>query len=567
MSDFYQYETSSASQGGDETPYTSKTWVYVNDTNQGAYGSNKISFDLSSLYNSQKFIAVNEMELQVPLIMVLSKESGTAGQLGQNDFAMAMKNGYYNIIDSMNIVYSDQTVQQQCLHSNFYTSFKMISTMCVDDLHNIAPSLGFYPDNPTSWSYTRNPSSKGIGLCNNVAFPSFPANLGVQAVGDTFNDGLTKRQKRTSVSASKFVDLTSENTLRANMRNYTKYEAGTAGAVNTNSYQVWYFVATIKLAHISSFFEKMPLTRGFYARLDLNMNMGSLRITSPANSSDMSLVQGNAQFPFQTCPFMITECKTGNGTFVTPDTTTTLTAGIYIAKVTASVNSTPNHSELRINDHPMGICRLYAPMVEMKPDLAINYIQNNRDKYVEYNDIQYASLVNQEVDKQINFNITNSAVDPVELLIVPMISASANGLVGGVGISPQTSPFTCEPACTSPVGLSQFNVQLAGVNVYSNNVSYDFEQFQHELLGINSINGASSLGLSSGLIDQVGFENIYKYYYVNLERRASNKNVPISISITCTNSNLVPIDLHIFVVSRKSLILDVDSGKMKASSQ
>ena len=104
--DFYQFETSSATQGNEDSPFSSKLWSYVNDTNQGAYGANNLTFDLSSLYNSQKFIGVNEMELVVPLVMVLSKNDDHAHDLGFNDFAMALKNGYYQIIDSFLVTFN-----------------------------------------------------------------------------------------------------------------------------------------------------------------------------------------------------------------------------------------------------------------------------------------------------------------------------------------------------------------------------------------------------------------------------------------------------------------------------
>ena len=97
--------------------------------------------------------------------------------------------------------------------------------------------------------------------------------------------------------------------------------------------------------------------------------------------------------------------------------------------------------------------------------------------------------------------------------------------------------------------------------------NYDFELFQHELLGVNSINGSASYGLSSGLLDQTSFENIYRYYIVNLERRVSNKNIPVSIAINGQNSNAVPIDLHIFVVSRKSILIDCETGKLLSQCQ
>ena len=558
--DFYQFETSSASQGNDDSPFSSKLWSFVNDTNQGAYGANSVTFDLSSLYNSQKFIGVNEMELVVPLVMVLSKNDDQVNSLGVNDFSMALKNGFYQIIDSMTVDYDGKQVQQQCSHSNFYSSFKINSTMSYNDLLNVGPSLGIWPDTSTSWRYSQTPGLQGVGLSNNENTAATTAIQTVASVGEAYNRGMFERQKRTSVGLAKFAPLTPSATLVANMRNSTRYEAG--GVTFDRQYQVFYVTATIRLGDISSFFSKMPLTRGFYARLTLNMNMGSCRLTKTNNTS-LALVQNDCNFPYQTCPFMVAPLTRG---LTTHTAFTEIVCGIYIAKVSASVNCITNQSTLNVPAHPMQTCRIYAPMYELEPQKAITYIQSNRNKYVEYEDVTYVPLINQVVGGAINFTVTNNAIDPLALLIIPMISASANAVAGQI-LYPHSSPFTCEPACTSPVLLTNFNVQLASVNVFQANMSYDYEMFMHEVLGVNSINGSGSLGLSSGLIDQVGFENIYKYYYVNLERRVQNKNIPVSIAITATQSNNVPIDLHIFVVSRKSIIIDCDSGKVVSANQ
>ena len=561
MGDFYQYEMSNMSQGGDDSPFTSKNWVFVNDTNQGSYGANSVTFDLSTLYNSQKFIGVNEMELVVPLVMVLSK-SAEANDLVQNDYAMALKNGFYNIIDSLSVVYDGQTVVQQCNHSNFYTSFKINSSISTNDLQNICPSIGVYPDSATSWQYSQTANVRGVGLTNNLNDPSVQLDLTAISTGlERYNKGMFERQKRTSIASAKFNPLTPAGTVENAMRNTTAF----LSATQARQHQVYYITATIRLSDVCSFFSKMGLTRGFYGRLTFNLNMGSCRIVKTALTS-LNLNQGDTNFPYQTCPFMISPLRGASGALSANTNFTEIVCGIYVQKVTASVNCVVNHSTLGVVDHKLGSCRIYAPQYEMKPEKALQYIQANRSKYIEYEDLQYTPLSNIVAGSAINFNITNSALDPLMLLVIPMISGSVNSVANQI-LYPHSSPFTCEPSCTSPVMLSQFNIQVAGCNVFPNNMNYDFEMFNHELLGVNSINGSGSLGLSSGLIDATGFENIYRYYVVNLERRVSNKAIPVSISISAQQCNSVPIDLHIFVVTRKSVVIDCESGKLQSMAQ
>jgi hypothetical protein len=127
--------------------------------------------------------------------------------------------------------------------------------------------------------------------------------------------------------------------------------------------------------------------------------------------------------------------------------------------------------------------------------------------------------------------------------------------------SPAISPFATEPATTSPLlSISQFNVQLAGENVLANLLNYTFEEFLEQLAPSHALNGGHSLELSSGLIDLVGFQNIYRYYYVDLSRRAKDDIGAKGITIMGKNDNLVGMDLHCFVVHKKSASLDVETG-------
>jgi hypothetical protein len=71
------------------------------------------------------------------------------------------------------------------------------------------------------------------------------------------------------------------------------------------------------------------------------------------------------------------------------------------------------------------------------------------------------------------------------------------------------------------------------------------------------------LGLTSGLIDQLGFQNIYRYYYVDLSRRAKDDVGIKGITIVGQNNNLLDIDLYCFVIHRKSASLDVETGKLE----
>ena len=101
-----------------------------------------------------------------------------------------------------------------------------------------------------------------------------------------------------------------------------------------------------------------------------------------------------------------------------------------------------------------------------------------------------------------------------------------------------------------------------GSNVWSNSRTYDWELFNWELYGVNSINGGQELGLSTGLLNYTDFQNNYKYIYVNLERRLTDNTSYKSISINGKNPQSVDINYHIFVLSKKKVHLNVETGKL-----
>lgn len=561
MSDQFQFESSGISQMTDE-PYRSKQWNYCNDQNQGNYASNQVVFDLSSFYNQNKFIAPSEMFLVVPVVSVLSTNQA-AGLNGKvNDWSLGYKSGYYNIISSMQIDYNNKTVQQLTPNLNYYVSFKMNSTMSQSSVDTIGSAIGVYPDNPTSWSYANGDAAAvgagGNGVRNNKIY------LGQMDTDTSYthshlvgNDGAFKRRLSTSFA----IDAENGSSL-INTAAQPNSEFMNNTQKGGNAYQAYYTTMVIRLSDVSDFFASMPLTKGFYARLTLNLNLGSLAIgRAGGNDNDtknqLSLSGANINFPNGTCPLMIQPSSTAQYA----DNATQIVCGIYVGRVSSSLG-TVNQNTLNVPAHPLNSCRIYAPSIDLQPSRALSYIQENRSKYIEWDDV-YATRVNVLANQTFNYNITNSLAGIHAIVIIPFIAATEHGIMTGMdsAFSPAISPFATEPATTSPLlSISQFNVQLAGENVLANLLNYTFEEFLEQLAPAHAINGGQSLGLSSGLIDLVGFQNIYRYYYVDLSRRAKDDIGAKGITIMGKNDNLVGMDLFCFVVHKKSASLDVETG-------
>ena len=155
-----------------------------------------------------------------------------------------------------------------------------------------------------------------------------------------------------------------------------------------------------------------------------------------------------------------------------------------------------------------------------------------------------------------NFLVSNGIADIQSVLVVPFLSASANG-----GLNPFLSPYSTAGATPDPIPLQQFNIMLSGVNLFLENVEYDFAAFSHQLASSNQLNGGLTTGLGSGLIGKFEFENLYRYYYGNASRSLpSEEGVSRSVQIVGKNASAQQISLMVFVCFRRAMTIDIQTG-------
>ena len=173
-----------------------KQVLYVLDQNGGSYNG-QIQFDTSTLSNSGRWLAYSEGYLEVPFQITLKSTTDlTAANAYVNGFMVGLKNGYHQLIDSIQGDYNNKNVVQLQPFTNFFVSYKLMSTFSADDLRKYGPSIGFWPDGPASMSFSAGASANGDGTSNNVANPVASINYNTQL--ETYNLGFLKRLQSTS---------------------------------------------------------------------------------------------------------------------------------------------------------------------------------------------------------------------------------------------------------------------------------------------------------------------------------------------------------------------------------
>ena len=556
------YELSSMSES-DPNIFIKKDWVSILDNQNANYAGNQAVIDTSQLSNSNKWINYREGYLTIPLQLCMSTVTASNTFAPQTtttaaDYAVGLKNWYGSVIHSISVDLAGSTIIQQTPFQSLWNNFKLLTTLSYQDLLTIGPSIGFYPDNSSSWSYNTAASVYGsVGVSNNVNNYLAPVVSGPLNSLEQSNTGMYQRQKLwnfnilglTGVAQSAFSVLISQTALNQVFKSQViKCSAG-----------VWQanIIATVFLRHLHSFFDKMPLCKGVFMKITLNLN-NTVVVFNQTTGKVMTQTQASCQFPLGGVnPIMIASAVASSGSFsalsatVPTDFTVSLSVGgTCIDAASKAVGATG----------PLLNMTLSVPSYTFNPIYEQAYLSNPVRK-IDYEDIYQYQVLKVEAAGTFNNLITNGIAGIKSVLVIPFHSAVA---AVNSTISPLQSAFdSAGGGTTSPLTfLNNFNVVISGQNAIYNSQRYTYEEFLNQLNGQNGVNGSQVEGMSSGLISQYDFESSYNYYYVNVERcLPMEKGVSKSVNIIGQNQSQFAIDLYVFVSYGCSVNLNLFTGQ------
>jgi hypothetical protein len=604
MTDNYEFMRSTEPQGVElETPYVSKNYSYVNDINQGVYSNNgltQVQFDLSSIFNSTGFIGTSDMFITVPLVYVQAFTSNVStGALvapagtGSDWCRLGLKSGYWNLIQSADLQVNGKTVEQYQPNLNVYTTVKVLSQMSQDDLNSFGISLGMGTtlDTPNSLKFNNLASATaagaypagtgpvgGNGLVNNAPFAlgGLVSNsgdqgaIGLQNVG-TYNKGYYSRLNRvvdtSSVTGMSNLYGTAFNTGGTIMTaTQLANEFKPTFQILATNYMVWYDIGIIRLKDVFDSMKNFPLMKRFDGILRLYLNTGVVGCGT-VQATAGSLVHSATSSTFTNgCPLIVSALTTS-----TPATTVGIVSGLFIARASQTTMFGVNLATSGASN-PMPSCRVYYPMVVLKPEKAISYVSENRAKRVCYTTIlsnQFSAITAGSAFS----GLVQSGVSKIKgVMIIPFLSASTTGLLtvtnaitGISAFSPLLSPFDQAPNQNGPISLINLQVSIGGVNVLqNNNLSYTFENFLEQMSVYEKI-GSSDLGISCGLISQYAWEQgSPRVYYLDCARgNISDSLTPRNVNLTFTNNSSQTIDILVFTEYFQECEVNVESGFIK----
>ena len=613
-SDNYEFSKSSAPQSiSNYSAYTDKQWNYVNDINSGVYANNSgltlVQWDLTSIYNSAGFSDASDLYLAVPIIMCAGTGSTngitTAPTAGYG--LCALKSNYQNLIHQIEIVCNGKTCEQMQPFINVVKHFQLLSQMSATDLKSSAVSLGLSEvlDNEKSvqWNTIVGSSPGGVGLCNNRPFiSSTTASTESQLFqniyqnGGTVNGALQKRISRivdttklTNGVGVGFNNIFGSNTTGA----YTPVILSSTQLNNeikpyysvNNNIMTWYDVGLIPLKYISDFINNLGLVkkldlvvRAYFNTGSLQMAVGSIGTPAGAGAAGTDTYFGNfSSSTFaNTCPLSVNLLNdtTAKGGFLysatAADNTSYVAAGLFIAKApTTSIGVAKINLGNGNNSHPMVACRCYYSQVRLDPERQLEYIRENREKKVVYEQVlfnQYSNITNGASFSQL---VQSGIKNPIACIIIPFISTvcgvnndgtKATGTA--LGFAQYANPCDMCPASYSPISLTNLSVTLGGVNVLNTSLNYTYENFLSQI-NIAECLTSSDIGIAVGLISQSWWE-MNRVYYIDLARsRDANKAMPRNLNISFNNNTLIPIDIMVFTIYLDSVTIDIETGLVK----
>jgi len=570
------FDMSSMAEG---TPsvFVRKDWVSILDNQNQNYQGNQSTLDTSQLANSNKYFNYREAYLTIPMVLTFTQAAPQTTAQGaiqpQNtasslDYVMGLKNWYGSIIHSLTVDYNGTTIVQQTPYTGLWNSFKLMTSLSYQDVLTNGASMGFFPDNGTSWEVSAANSTESIigAVSNNKNAGEFVQVSDAFNSFDPYNEGFLRRQQGWNfdpegvaggVTYSSLLPVNNLNLLWKsyiyNKRNATAAQAGPPVVPGLAGSLQIAITAQVYLKHMHSFFERVPLLKGVFLKLTCNLNQSSVSF----NITGGVFTSCSVQSPLGgVSPLMVASAGGQNGSKDLP-------AGDYTMSVSVGrncLNATQNSlGTTLVAPSPLGgSVLLNIPAYTFNPTFETSYLSSPIKKIV-YSDIYQYQVINQiQAGGTFNQLITNGIANIKSVLVLPYFSAIDNG-----GITPIQSPF--EPAGAGPTSplclLTQFNIQISGQNAIYNTERYAYEQFLNQLQGCNSINGNLTDGLTSGLVDQKNFEMCYNYYYVNCGRMLPvEEAVPKSVNILGTNMSARRIDLFVFVEYGVEVSVDVLTG-------
>jgi len=595
--DLVVYNQSKESTGL-ESVMSDKKWLQVLDQNNGSYTSGQSTLETTSLSTSNRYMNYREAYLAVPVLITVGNNtnvntSGLSSAANKGNL-VGLKNSYTSLIHSMSVDLNGTNIIQSTPFSEFYNAFNLMTCLSFEDVKTQGASIGFYPDDALSaTSFTANNAggiagatvnNKNFNISPGSAYTANPAaatgnpanalipvsDVPSKIQGNHYNKGFAERLKYINYDQTQPVQGSADEALQSAFLTDTtalyknaifNLVAGAAAQSPLIQVQV---MAIIKLRHLHSFFNNICLSQGLQFRFIINFNNSTSTLTA---AGDVLTTETLIKSQFGGVnPLMISSALPGQGGVAQAvageggDAAANGTIRADLSVGNKCLDPTLKSFGAADSQLPQSVS-LYVPSYTMNPG-AEDLYQKLGPRKINYSDIYNFKITNVGANASFNQLITSGIRGVRSVVVMPMFPAASNGTQVSEFHSTQSD---CGGGPTALLAqITNFQVQVGGVNQIQTNGRYEFEIFNNYVYGSNAVNGGLTDGLNSGLVGQHDWSRKYLYYYIDCNRGSDlERDTPKSIQIQGQNKSMKVVDYYVFVEYENNITIDTQSGAIQ----
>lgn len=538
--------------------------LYINDNNNGSYNG-QITYNLQSLMNTNNYLNFQEAYLEIPFVISMKVNANLnlgvdfGASLNENIMKMVTIKDGYQIIDNVQLSVGGRIIHQEHKFNNVHSYYKKLMTCSKDFIDKNNSSYGMYVDTIDQKQYSATSSYFYMPeetFCNSQSSSVLRRNRELLH-SESLNYGYVPDNREI-----KAVDISTDK-----LTGCSFYERiGNRETTSTNTYY-WVYFCTIPLRDIADYFKNVPLTRSSDMSLVITYNSCNVEFVSRMLKTDgdpgppivpdaytTTIVnQKISQISGNTCSYTITINAP-----IQPLTANFPPAVGNTFNITLSFqNNIGGTSHGRPTGMAFNNTRLYVPSYKLSPERSLT-LSSIAQNIVEYNDIFTFSIIDKQPSEIIRETLSTGVVNCSYILVIPFYAKNTNR-------NPEwQNCFDTAPATSSNIPLLEFQIELAGENIFKSDINYNFSMYGDQIATIFALNKNIDNQRSSGVLTKYLWENSHRCYLADLSRRnRSDDLVAKSVTLSCKNGGLGDVgrvSLLIFVAYKRSIKLNGATG-------
>jgi len=532
--------------------FQAKKWTYITDsTSSAGVFTGQIQFDLGTLSSQNQWTDLSQAYIQFPVKLSINTPDAIAsGTLTNSVLAATIKNGFHNFVDSVQIVLGSTTIQSSQIYQNIDTTYKILSEWSQDELRKYGPSLGIALDDYQLGTDSALTTRTGL---DNVALTALsPAYQGVTYPINS-NPGF---KERSLMQNSSVISTTSATTILGNVncansgKSRVQFVAsGTVVPTAGQEIYVQFALATIRLKDISDAVSKLPLVKGMKGFIYVNYNAAQTTYTISADGNGTLTAAPTSSQYFGRCqPGMLNAGAVAH------------TIGGRLQFKCEVSGAATSGSALTDAIPTFNNARLFAPYYVANPEVDRALTMK---KTIRYNE-RFVTSFDISAGGSYTGTITPGISNPKRLILVPRLTGSA-GAAGTAAfqLEPLLSPWDAVPAATSPfAGIKDLQVYVGNSPAFQSPVTMTYEMFLQEVAQ-QGLDGGLGNQQASGLLSQRMWDQMYRYYTVDIGRRMNSEDgASKSVQVQCNNATTTAMKVIAILWFEREITIDTALGQV-----